>query len=61
MARGKARFTQSQVMLAIKAAKASGHAVDRVEIEPDGKIVVVIGKPSGATSESRDTNEWDRL
>jgi hypothetical protein len=59
MARGKSRFTHSEVSNAIKAATDAGQDVQRVEIEADGKIVVVIAKPSESTSAERQKNEWD--
>jgi hypothetical protein len=43
--RGPLTFKQSDLTRAIKAAKAAGIEVTRIEIDPEGKIVVVILKP----------------
>jgi hypothetical protein len=45
MPRGSQIFRQSDVTRAIKATKAAGEDVTRVEIGPDGRIVVIVGKP----------------
>jgi hypothetical protein len=52
VARGKATFKQSDATRAMKSALAAGLEVTRVEIEPSGKIVMVTGKPEGATVSS---------
>jgi hypothetical protein len=46
------------VTRAFRAAQAAGVKVARVEIDPDGKIVIVTadGEP-----ERREANEWDRV
>lgn len=46
MARGTCTFRQSDVTKALKAAKAAGVEVARVELEKDGKIIIVAGTPS---------------
>jgi hypothetical protein len=43
MARGECKFRQREITRALKAARAAGLAVDRVEITSDGKIVVHVG------------------
>jgi len=40
MPRGPAKFTQSDVTRAIKAARAAGLESPRVEIAPDGTIII---------------------
>ena len=44
MSRTKANFRQRDVTAAVKAVEAAGHAVKRVEITPDGRILVITGK-----------------
>ena len=58
MARAKLTFRQRDVTAAIRAMEAAGHAVDRVEISPDGRIVVIPVK-SGKDAAAVDINEWD--
>ncbi|HUW74401.1 MAG TPA: hypothetical protein VMW05_10335 [Methyloceanibacter sp.] len=43
MARAPLTFRQSDLERAIKGAKATGLEISRVEIDKDGKIVVIIG------------------
>lgn len=49
MARGVCTFRQRDVTAAVKAVAASGREVQRVEIAPDGRIVIVV-----ATAEPAD-------
>ena len=53
MTRQPLTFRQRDVVRAVKAMKAAGEQVTKVEIDKYGKIVVTIGKPdaSGATRE----------
>ena len=48
MARGRCTFKQQDATRAARAAIAAGLKVQRIEIETDGKIVVVIGKETDA-------------
>jgi hypothetical protein len=57
MSRVAQKFRRTEVVRAIKAAKAANSEVARVEIEPSGKIVVVLGQ-SDAPSDDK-TNEWN--
>lgn len=50
MGRGNSTYKQSDLVKALKAVTQSHAAVARVEIKPDGTIVVVIGDPSPATA-----------
>ena len=61
MARGQSTFRQRDLTAAVKAVVAAGCEVVRVEVDKDGKIVVVTGKPQGPVSEGRGGNEWDRI
>jgi hypothetical protein len=56
MARAPAIFRQQDVTRAFRAAKAAGVRVARVEIDRDGKIVIV----TADELERREANEWDR-
>jgi hypothetical protein len=60
MSRGPHTFRQGDVTRAVRAVRAAGVEVQRVEVDRAGKIVVVAGKPSEnpATAEP---NSWDGL
>ena len=62
MARGACTFKQRDLTAALKAARAAGVEVRRVEISRDGKMVVVMAKPA-ETGEAtgQETNEWDEV
>jgi hypothetical protein len=53
--RGPCLFRQRDVTKAVRAVKAAGLAVAKVEIGADGKIIVTTGKPS----EDPERNPWD--
>jgi hypothetical protein len=55
MARGPSTFRQRDVTAAIKAARAAGVEVARVEVSTDGRILLVLGEAAKA----EDANEWD--
>jgi hypothetical protein len=55
MSRGPLTFKQTDVTRAIKAAVAAGVEVARVEVDKDGRIIV-IAKGSEATT----VNPWDK-
>jgi len=63
MSRGPQTFRQRDVAAAIKAAKAAGCEVERVEIAKDGKIVLVtkdaLEVPAKAGAADPTVNEWD--
>ena len=56
MARGRCPFKQQDVTRALRATVAAGVGVQRVEIDRDGKIVVVTGE----ATETEPVNEFDR-
>jgi hypothetical protein len=58
VARAPAIFRQQDVTRAFRAAKAAGVRVARVEIDRDGKIVIVTADDE--LDERREENEWDR-
>ena len=64
MSRGKALFLQTDVTRALKAVRAAGDDVARVEIE-QGKIVLVLERPLEDRSQTPPTtdttNEWDSI
>jgi hypothetical protein len=60
VSRGPLPFRQTDVARAIKGAVAAGLTVQRVEVDKDGKIVVVIGEP-GKAEVVTGANEWDRI
>jgi hypothetical protein len=53
MARGPLTFRQRDLVRALKGARAVGLEISRVEIDKDGKIVVIIGK-SDSPSEAKE-------
>lgn len=63
MSRGPQTFRQRDLSAAIKAAKAAGCEVARVEIGKDGRIAVILAgekeQPAGKTDSC--DNEWDDL
>jgi DNA-binding MarR family transcriptional regulator len=61
MSRGQQTFKQSDVTKALKAMVKAG-IVGRVEIDKDGKIVIVPARPEDAANgEKPGKNEWDRV
>lgn len=60
MARGPSTFKKQDVTRALRATIAAGVEVARVEIDKDGKIVLVTGKAADPIAEQRpEANEWD--
>jgi len=45
MSRAPQSFKRRDVIRAVEAVKAAGISIARVEVDKDGKIVVVVGKP----------------
>jgi hypothetical protein len=54
----RSTFKQNDVTRALKAAAAAGLPVGRVEISPDGRIVVWL---NSSTETSSDINPWDKV
>jgi hypothetical protein len=61
MSRGPATFRQRDLTAAVKAMRAAGCEVARVEIGKDGKIIVVTGKGAVEASDGAAKNEWDEV
>jgi hypothetical protein len=61
MSRAAQRFRQSDLVKAIKAAVAAGLSVARVEVSPEGRIIVIAGKPGQGQDVDHSTNEWDSV
>jgi hypothetical protein len=56
MSRAPSTFRQGDVTRAIRAVTAAGQVVVRVEIDPNGKIVIVT-----IDDEPEEENSWDRV
>jgi hypothetical protein len=57
VSRAPAIFRKADLKKAVEAVAAAGQVVARVEVDRDGKIVIVTaGQP-----ERREGNEWDRV
>ena len=61
MSRGQQTFRQSDLTKAIKATVKAGIAVERVEIDKGGKIVVVTAKAGNADGRKSEQNEWNEV
>jgi hypothetical protein len=60
VARGPCTFRQLDVTRALRGAVAAGIQVQRIEIDKEGKIVVIAGKVPESARDSEDKrNEWD--
>jgi hypothetical protein len=57
MARGRVSFKERDLARAMRAARRSGVPLERVEIDREGRIILVPGKPGEAAPVDR--NEWD--
>lgn len=58
MPRGRATFRERDVAAAIRAVERTGNKVSRVEIGPDGSLVLVL---ASAAAGEHDPNEWDEV
>ena len=61
MSRGRQHFRQTDVTKAVKAVVRAGVEVGRVEISPEGRIIVIAGRPTEGHSTQTETNEWDSV
>jgi hypothetical protein len=55
----RAIFHESDLSRLLRAARKAGLEVARVEIDKDGKIVLVTGAP--AAGDTKGANEWDSV
>jgi hypothetical protein len=56
MTRAPATFRKADLRRAVEAVTAAGQIVARVEVDPNGKIVIV----TAGEFERREENSWDR-
>ena len=56
MARASAKFRKADLKRAVEAVTAAGQVVARVEVDPNGKIVIVTGV--AAAREPTSLDEW---
>jgi hypothetical protein len=59
MPRARCTFRERDLRLAVQTAKAAGLQIGRVEIDRDGKIVVVAGKPPASDDLDRELEEFE--
>jgi hypothetical protein len=59
MSRGPCTFKQQDVTRALRATVAAGIEVCRVEIDREGKIVMIFGKSEAALSSTNAADGWD--
>jgi hypothetical protein len=60
VSRARQRFRQTDVTKAVKGAVSGGLTVGRVEISPEGHIVVIAGKPEEGQT-SAEVNPWHTI
>ena len=58
MSHGSQTFRQRDVTAALKAAKAAGCEIARVEVGKDGRIIVIL---ANGTQPTAGANEWDAV
>ncbi|HEY8947382.1 MAG TPA: hypothetical protein VIM56_00715 [Rhizomicrobium sp.] len=56
----RAAFTQADLRRAVKGVKDAGVPLQRVEISPDGRIVIVAADVP-AKDHTSEPNEWDQM
>jgi len=58
MVRGPCKFRQSDLAKEIKAARAAGLEVARIEMDKDGRPVLVIGPPESRVIVGSELDQW---
>lgn len=62
MSHGPQTFKKGDLVRALRAVKAAGEKVQRVEVDKDGRIIVIVGDADQATTTATGgANEWDRI
>jgi len=62
MSQGPQKFTKRDVVRALRAVKAAGEKVQRVEVDKHGRIIVIVADTEQtATTTTGEANEWDRI
>jgi hypothetical protein len=61
VARSPPPFRERDVTRAVKAVAKAGVEIARVEIDPNGKILVIAGKPTVTEDNATNTNPWDTV
>jgi hypothetical protein len=61
MSRGPRTFRQGDLTRVVKAVRAAGVEVARVEVDKAGRIVVVTAKEGENQPPEGEANEWDRI
>jgi hypothetical protein len=59
MGHGRCTFKQADVVRAVKACTKAGLEVARVEVDKDGRIIIVTGKPE--SNNNMNANPWDEV
>ena len=59
MSRGPCTFKQRDITKAVKAVVAAGVQIERVEVDKDGKIIIVTATQPMESAGSASRNEWD--
>jgi hypothetical protein len=61
MPRGPQTFRQRDLCAALKAVVAAGREVARVELDKNGRIIVILASGKEHVAEKSGNNEWDDL
>ena len=61
LSRRPATFRQTDLTRALKGARAAGVEIAQVEIDKDGRIIVVAAKSNEQSSNGGERNEWDAV
>jgi hypothetical protein len=58
MSRGKQSFRQREITRAVKGVEAAGVRVARIEVDKDGKIIIVTGTAVTQPATANDLDAW---